>query len=51
MLFAASGALIMSLPVSAKIVLLPSPVIRLSSFWAWNTEVAVISELRLLGKP
>jgi len=38
-------------PVSAKIVPLPSPVIRLSSFWAWNTEVAVISELRLLGKP
>ncbi len=51
MLLAASGALIMSLPVSAKIVPLPSPVIRLSSFWAWNTEVAVISELRLLGKP
>jgi hypothetical protein len=51
MLLAASRALIMSLPVSAKIVPLPSPVIRLSSFWAWNTEVAVISELRLLGKP
>lgn len=51
MLLAASGALIMSLPVSAKIVPLPSPVIRLSSFWAWNTQVAVISELRLLGKP
>jgi hypothetical protein len=50
MLLAASGPLIMSLPVSAKIVLLPSPVIRLSSFWAWNTEVAVISELRLLGE-
>jgi len=41
----------MSLPVSAKIVPLRSPVIRLSSFWAWNTQVAVISELRLLGKP
>jgi hypothetical protein len=51
MLLAASGGLIMSLPVSAKIVPLPSPVIRLSSFWDWNTEVAVISELRLLGEP
>ena len=51
MLLAASGALIMSLPVSAKIVTLPSPVIRLSSLWAGNTEVAVISKLRLLGQP
>jgi len=51
MLLAASGRLIMSLPVSAKIVPLPSPVIKLSSFWDWNTEVAVISELRLLGEP
>ena len=50
MLLAASGGLIMSLPVSAKIVPLPSPVIRLSSFWDGNTEVAVISETHLIYK-
>jgi hypothetical protein len=51
MLLATSGALIMSLPVSAKIVPLPSPVIRLSLFWELIVWLAVLSESRLLGEP
>jgi hypothetical protein len=41
----------MSLPLSAKIVSLPSPVIRLSLFWKLIVWLAVVSESRLLGQP